>query len=77
MRRYIETPDTGYGLVSISSKTLSKLLTGKFNTFEELNDFEDQQKSRNSNSNIRILYRTIEDNIKGELHIIETIFINE
>ncbi|WP_407268474.1 hypothetical protein [Tenacibaculum maritimum] len=60
----------------IPNKTLAKLLAGKCKTFEELLDFEGILKDRNSSNN-QVLYRNIENNVREELYIFETIFINE
>ncbi|CAA0205333.1 type VI secretion system tube protein TssD [Tenacibaculum maritimum] len=76
VRTFLQTYDTDYNLMTISNQTLAKLLAGRFKTFEELLDFEDILKNRNSSNN-QVLYRNIENNVREELYIIETIFINE
>ncbi|MFL0083374.1 hypothetical protein V2665_10380 [Tenacibaculum maritimum] len=76
VRTFLQTYDTDYNLMAISNQTLAKLLAGRFKTFEELLDFEDILKNRNSSNN-QVLYRNIENNVREELYIIETIFINE
>ncbi|WP_159256304.1 hypothetical protein [Tenacibaculum maritimum] len=48
VRTFLQTYDTDYNLMAISNQTLAKLLAGKFKTFEELLDFEDILKNRNS-----------------------------
>ncbi|MFL0094083.1 hypothetical protein [Tenacibaculum maritimum] len=76
VRAFLQTYDTDYNLMAISNQTLAKLLAGKFKTFEELLDFERNLASIQQKK-IQILYQTIENNIREELYIIETIFINE
>ena len=72
VRRYIETPGTGYNLIAISNKTLSKLLIGEFNTFEELLDFNNSR-----SSNIQLLFFEKFDKEKGSyITIIETILFD-
>jgi len=52
------------------------MLTGTFNSLEELTDFNSNKDLSGKNS--EILYKAIYHNEKGEYHnIIETIFTNE
>ena len=65
-------------LMAVSNETANKLLQGEFTTLENLLDYDDSQKLRNTNINIHLLYRTIENKNRNEqVFIIETIFIDE
>ena len=74
MKRYIETNDTGYNLIAISNKTLSKLLIGEFNTFEEL---ENYQEKNASTVKYYVLFKEIQKEYKlSNDYVIESIFTN-
>ncbi len=72
--RYLQTYDTDYILIPISSKTLARLLTGEFKTFKEV---EKSERNIRGNKNIYLLVREIIEKEKKENTIVvESIFIN-
>ena len=64
-------------LMAISNETANKLLQGEFNTFYELESFENSLDFPDT-SNVTVLYRIVDnENKEKEVFVIETIFINE
>ncbi|WP_417236997.1 hypothetical protein [Bizionia paragorgiae] len=64
-------------LMAISNETANKLLQGKFDTFYELESFENSLEFPNT-SKVSVLYRIVDnENKEKEVFVIETIFINE
>lgn len=63
-------------LLEISKETANKLVAGKFKTFDELIDFDNEVDD--FNQSISILYRTVKNTNRDVfVDIIETLFINE
>ncbi|CAA0217818.1 hypothetical protein V2605_05800 [Tenacibaculum maritimum] len=71
---FLQTYDTDYNLMAISNQTLAKLLAGKFKTFEELDDYNND--NIDYSSKIRILYKELKSTNRY-IYIIETIFTYE
>lgn len=72
VRKFLYTYESNYHLEPISNLTLSKMLLGKFKTFQEMIDFNINQ----NNFNTEVLVKTIPDDIKGETFVIDSIFFN-
>ncbi|MDB0601831.1 hypothetical protein PL373_11865 [Tenacibaculum maritimum] len=74
VRAFLQTYDTDYNLMTISNQTLAKLLAGKCKTFEELEDYNND--NIDYSSKIRILYKELKSTNRY-IYIIETIFTYE
>ncbi|MFL0062169.1 hypothetical protein [Tenacibaculum maritimum] len=72
VRAFLQTYDTDYNLMTISNQT--KLLAGKCKTFEELEDYNND--NIDYSSKIRILYKELKSTNRY-IYIIETIFTYE
>ena len=66
-----------YDLITISSEIASKLIMGEFKTFEKLKEYI-QSSIAESNLNIHVLYRRVQNKNRGnKIYIIESFFIDE
>jgi len=71
---FLNICDTDYDLKKNSSVTLAKMLTGTFNTYKELEDYEEKN---GSDKEVCLLVKEVDKEYKSHMeYIIESIFVN-